>query len=85
MSDRIIEEMFIFLVFGAIVVTAIWQIGASRRAKAVLARDAEYRAIAERAVATHEATEGRLADVTGQLAEMNLRVAAMERVLKDAE
>jgi hypothetical protein len=85
MSDRIVEEIIIFLVVGAVVVAAIWQIGVSRRAKAALARDADYRTIADRAVAAQEATEGRLADVTGQLGEMNMRVAAMERVLKDAE
>jgi hypothetical protein len=85
MSDRIVEEIIIFLVVGAVVVAAIWQIGASRRAKAALARDADYRTIADRAIAAQEATEGRLADVTGQLGEMNMRVAAMERVLKDAE
>lgn len=85
MSDRIVEEMVIFLVIGAVVVAAIWQIGAIRRAKAALARDTEYRTIAERAIAVHEKAEANLADVTGQLAEMNLRVAAIERVLKDAE
>lgn len=85
MSDRIVEEIIIFLVVGAVVVTAIWQIGAGRRAKAALARDRDYRTIAERAIAAQEATEGRLADATGQLAEMNLRVAAMERILKDVE
>jgi len=85
MSDRIVEEIVIFLVVGAVVVAAMWQFGASRRAKAALARDTDYRKIAERAIAAQEATEGRLADVTGQLTEMNLRVAAMERVLKDTE
>lgn len=89
MSDRIVEEVIIFLVIGAVMVVAIWQIGtqigASRRAKAALARDTEYRTIAERALAAQETTEGRLADVAGQLAEMNLRVTAIERVLKDAE
>ena len=89
MSDRIVEEVIIFLVIGAVMVVAIWQIGvqlgASRRAKAELARDTGYRTVAERAIAVQETTEGRLADVTGQLAEMNLRVAAIERVLKDAE
>jgi hypothetical protein len=85
MSDRIVEEMIIFLVVGAVVVAAIWQFGASRRGKAALTRDADYRTIADRAIAVQEATEGRLADVTDQLTEMNLRVAAMERVLKDVE
>ncbi|MBY8875571.1 hypothetical protein K7640_27450 [Micromonospora sp. PLK6-60] len=85
MSDRIIEEIAIVLVVGAVGVAVIWQLGVSRRARAALARDTDYRKIAERAVAAQEATDGRLADVTGRLTEMNLRVAAIERVLKDAE
>ena len=85
MSDRIVEEIIIFFVVGAVVVTAIRQLGITRRAKAELARDTDYRMIAERAVAAQEATEGRLAKVTSQLAEMDLRMAAVERVLKDAE
>jgi ABC-type multidrug transport system ATPase subunit len=48
-------------------------------------RSPEARTLADRAIAAQEETEGRLADVTCQLAEMNLRVAAMERVFKDAE
>lgn len=85
MSDRIVEEIVIFLVIGAVVVAVIWQIGASRRAKAALARNTEYQTIAERAIAAQETTEGTLTEVTSQLADMNQRVDAIERILKDAE
>ncbi|MFI1992665.1 hypothetical protein [Actinoplanes sp. NPDC020271] len=85
MPDYLVEELVIFLALGAIAVVVILQIGASRRAKAALARDTELRQIAERAVATQEDTAGRLAQVTNQLAEMDQRVATVERILKDAE
>ncbi|GAA2874945.1 hypothetical protein Acy02nite_36570 [Actinoplanes cyaneus] len=85
MPSYLVEEMALLLVVGAITVVVIWQFGASRRAKAAMARDTELRQIAERAVATQEETAGRLAQVTNQLAEMDVRVATVERILKDAE
>ncbi len=85
MPNYLVEEIVIILVVAAIAIVVIWQVGTSRRAKAALARDTELRRIAERAVATQEATEGRLTQVTNQLAEMDLRVATVERILKDAE
>lgn len=57
--------------------TVIRQVGAHMRSKAVLAGDAEHR-IAERVVASQEATQSSLADITA-------RVAKMERVPQDVE
>jgi signal transduction histidine kinase len=85
MPDYLVEELVIFLVAGAIAVVVISQIGASRRARAAMARDTELRQIAERVVATQEETAGRLAQVTNQLAEMDVRVATVKHILKDAE
>ena len=62
-----------------------WQFGATWRARAVLARENEYRLIADKAVLVQESTERQLAEVGGRLAEMKTRLQSLERVLKDVE
>lgn len=78
MPSWIIEEIVVLAVVGAVLVTVIRQVGAHLRAKAELARDAGYRTIAERAVASQEATQSSLAG-------MEARMAKIERVLADVE
>lgn len=85
MPNYLVEEIVVLLVVATIATVVIMQFGASRRAKVTQMRDTEFRTIAERAVASQEATEGRLAQVTDKLAEMDKRVATVERILKDAE
>jgi hypothetical protein len=60
----------ILVVGGAIIVAALWVFGANRRARMAVGRDE---------VLT------RLGEITGQLAEVNDRLARVERILKDAE
>ncbi|WP_327289460.1 hypothetical protein [Streptomyces sp. NBC_01198] len=78
MHSWVIEEIVVIPVFGAVVVTVIRQVGAHLRAKAKLQVDAEYRGIAERAVASQEAAQT-------SLAELQARMAKIERVLVDVE
>ncbi|WP_217143781.1 hypothetical protein [Streptomyces sp. AC627_RSS907] len=78
MSDWLIEEIVLFLVVGAVVVATIWLVAVKQRSKAELARDTSYRTIAERAVATQEAMQR-------DLANMDARMAKIERVLKDVD
>lgn len=73
------------LVFAAIILLVIWQLGAVWRAKRTAVETAEYRKIAERAVVSQEATEKRLGEIAEQLAVVSQRVSTMERILKDAE
>ncbi|TDC20519.1 hypothetical protein E1265_21920 [Streptomyces sp. 8K308] len=72
------------LVIG-VVITTICQVAASRRAKARLARESEYRSIAEESVAAQQRLEQRLAEIGGQLSELRSRTDAIETVLKDVE
>ncbi|MDW5324813.1 hypothetical protein [Plantactinospora sp. KLBMP9567] len=75
----------IFTLATTVVVVVIWQAFATWPARATLAREREYRALAETAVATQEKTERRLEEVTGQLAEIRDRVTALERLLREVE
>jgi hypothetical protein len=78
MHSWVIEEIIVIPVFGAVVVTVIRQVGAHLRAKAKLSADADYRDIAERAVASQEAAQS-------SLAELQARITKIERVLVDVE
>ncbi|WP_431947597.1 hypothetical protein [Actinacidiphila sp. bgisy167] len=78
MPSWIIEEIVAIPVIGFVLVAVIRLIGTHLRSKAELARDVEYRAIAERAVANQEALQSSLSGIEA-------RVAKIEHVLKDVE
>jgi hypothetical protein len=83
--QEIIGTIGVFaLVIGVITVT-IWQLAATWRAKAQLAREKEYRTIADRAVLAQEGMERQLAEVNGQLTEIRARLESLERVLSEVE
>jgi hypothetical protein len=65
------------LVITVIAVTVV-QLAASWRAKATLAREAEYRTLAETAVRTQEATERRLAALDEHIGQVQTRIAAID-------
>jgi hypothetical protein len=81
MNDGVIP----LIVFGAILIVVIWQVGAHLRTKATVTREAEYRALADRSVRVQEIAEHRLASVDDRFGELTRRLAAIESVLKDAE
>ncbi|MFH9004308.1 hypothetical protein ACH4E5_13825 [Streptomyces afghaniensis] len=67
-----------FLLITVVLTVLIWQFGANWRAKAVLAREEEYRKLAEQSLAAQQETERRLSDIQG-------RMESLERILKDVE
>jgi hypothetical protein len=69
----------------AIIIVVIIQVGANQRARAKVTREAEYQALADRAVRAQETAEHRLATVSDQFTELNRRLTSIEGVLKDAE
>jgi len=75
----------LFLLATAVLTTLIWQFGATWRAKVGLAREQEYRALAEAAVRAQEASEKRLADMDTQLGVLREQLSSVERVLKQVE
>jgi hypothetical protein len=83
--QEIIGVIGVFVLIISVVTMSIWQLAATWRAKAVLAREHEYRAIADKAVLVQESTERQLAEMTGRLAEVQTRLQSVERILKDVE
>ncbi|CUI09008.1 hypothetical protein LXA47_30050 [Massilia sp. P8910] len=69
----------ILLVFGMKYFAAIAQ------AKARLASDEAYRQLAAQAAAAQSETAAALAAISGHLAEVKTRVAAVEKMLRDVE
>ena len=61
-----------------VITVVIWQLFATRRAHAVIARDEAYRKLAEQLAESQQKTAEDLADIKE-------RVANIERVLKEVE
>lgn len=78
MPNWLIEEVVVLAIFGAVLVTVIRQLGAHLRAKALGTREADFRGISERSLASQEATQR-------SLAEISVRMAKIERVLQEVE
>lgn len=79
------DGLLIFLtcagLLSIVLIVVVWQLAASWRAKAVLARESEYRKLGERATATQEETQRRLDAIGAQLTDAHARLAAIERSL----
>ncbi|GAA4536352.1 hypothetical protein [Amycolatopsis samaneae] len=76
--QEIIGLTGVFVLITVVLTVAIVQLASTWRAKAALAREHEYRTLADRATRSQEETERRLADVQD-------RLRAIERVLKEVE
>ncbi|MEW2129003.1 hypothetical protein [Streptomyces sp. NPDC005435] len=83
--DGIVISLGLLTLIALVVVVALRQRGSTQRAKAVLARDQDYRRLTEMVLTTQESTDQRLAEVAAQLADMTSRVASMEHTLKAVE
>jgi nitrogen fixation protein FixH len=82
------EVIGVIGLFGLVIVVitiVIWHLAATWRARAILARDYEYRTLAEKAVKAQSATEQHLVDIDGRLTEMQNRMHSVERILKEIE
>ncbi|MFF7456753.1 hypothetical protein [Kitasatospora sp. NPDC008115] len=75
---EVVGALGLFLLVTVVLAVLVWQFGATCRAKAVLAREGEYRRLAEAAVGVQQETERQLADV-------RQRLASLERILKEVE
>ncbi len=75
---EVVGAIGIFVLITTVVTVTIVQVATSWRAKAALAREDSYRALAESAVRTQENTER-------QLTELSTRMTALERILKEVE
>ena len=69
----------IFLIFGMRYLSAVQQ------AKARLANDEAYRQLAEKAATSQAAAASALASIDATLAELKVRVAGIEKILKEVD
>ncbi|WP_406300108.1 hypothetical protein OG948_33700 [Embleya sp. NBC_00888] len=90
--QEIIGVIGVFALVTSVITVGIWQLAATWRAKAQLARESEYRSIADRAVLVQEGTERQLTAITdqlkqtkGQLETVHERLESVERILKEVE
>jgi Tfp pilus assembly protein PilO len=74
----IVLVMVFLTLIAAVVIVVIWQVFASRRALAMVARDEAYRKLAEQAAETQQ----RMVD---DLADLRQRMASIEKILKEVE
>ncbi|WP_405113275.1 hypothetical protein OG559_06025 [Micromonospora sp. NBC_01405] len=76
--QEIIAVIGLFALMIIVLAVTIREVGKTLRARAALARDRDYRELADRSITAQELTGGRLTEV-------ETRLAAIERILKDVE
>jgi multidrug efflux pump subunit AcrA (membrane-fusion protein) len=82
---EVVGALGIFAFIITIVTVIVVQVGATVRAKAALAREDEYRKLAERTVLLQEAIEKRLVALDEQAAQTQTRLTSIERILTQVE
>ena len=85
MRDDLLLPLVFLVLVTAVLVVVIWQAFVTWRAKAALAREQEFRRLAERATTSQEQIERQLADISAQLGQLNARHESLERILKEVE
>lgn len=82
----VLGMMAIFAVVASIL---IWQVFRTRQAtiesRAQIAREEAYRRLAEEAVSVQNRTSAELAQLTEGMADLRVRVATIERMLREVE
>jgi hypothetical protein len=82
---EVVGTIGVFALVISVVTVGMWQLAATWRARVVLARESEYRTLADRSTLVQESTERQLAELGGRLAEVQTRLQSVERVLKEVE
>lgn len=82
---EVVGAIGLFTLVTTVIVVTIVQVATSWRAKATLAREVEYRKLAETAVRTQESTERQLAELGERMADLQARMSSLERILKEVE
>ncbi|MEU6263061.1 hypothetical protein [Saccharopolyspora shandongensis] len=83
--QEIIGVIGVFVLIIAVITMSIWQLGATLRAKVVLRREQEYRALVEKTVQVQEDSQRKLAELSGQLTEVHQRMRKIEQILQQVE
>ena len=83
--SEIVGAVGLFTLVTVVITVTIVQLATTWRAKATLARESEYRNLAEAAVRAQETTERMLAALGEQSAQMHAQLASIEHILKQVE
>jgi hypothetical protein len=75
----------LFLFITVVVTVVVVQLAATARAKAALARESEYRKLAETSAESQRVIADRLDTLTEQSEHTRQRLVAIERILADVE
>ncbi|WP_026923653.1 hypothetical protein [Glycomyces arizonensis] len=82
---EIIGAIGLFVLVISVVLSIIWQFAITVRAKAKLAREDEYKRLAESAVAGREHLERQLEEIKGELAQIKTKGETIEDMLRVVE
>jgi hypothetical protein len=75
----------IFALLITVITVTVWQVAATWRARAALARDQEYKHLAETALRVQAETDRQLVAIEARLTETRDRLTSVERLLKEVE
>ena len=81
MTSELMGPTIIAALVTIVVLFVIWQLAATYRAKSALAREGEYRKLAETAAEAQVSTEARLAELARLHSESATRLAAIEKAI----
>jgi phage shock protein A len=82
---EVVGAIGLFTLVITVVTVTIVQVSTTVRAKATLAREAEYRKLAESAIETQQAIERQLAELKEHSGRVQDRLASIERILTQVE
>jgi hypothetical protein len=77
--------LLLFILITVIVVALLWQGFATYRARAILAREEAYRKLAEQASTAEQKAAQEQQKIAIALDDLRLRVAAIEKILREVE
>ncbi|MFC9970178.1 hypothetical protein ACFVH6_04660 [Spirillospora sp. NPDC127200] len=82
---EVVGALGIFAFITTVISVIIVQVGATARAKAALAREDEYRKLAEAGAVAQQSADLRLAEIGDRLTGMEARLDSFERILKTVD
>jgi hypothetical protein len=75
----------VFILVTSVIVVLIWTRTTTTRAKALLSRESDYRALSEEGAKTQQTLLRQLETVNSRLEDMQNRMDGVERILKETE
>ncbi|WDZ82377.1 hypothetical protein [Micromonospora cathayae] len=84
-AAEIVGAIGIFAIIIIVLLAVIARIAPTWRARAELARDQEYRALAEQSAHTQQELTRQLGELSGRLTTMETRMSSIERTLREVD